>query len=36
MWWYMSIIIALGKLRQKEHEVKANLGSIAKACLKNK
>jgi hypothetical protein len=27
VWWYIPVIPALGKLRQEDHEFKANLGS---------
>jgi hypothetical protein len=34
-WWFMSIIPALGKWRQKDYEVKASLAlNTARTCLK--
>jgi hypothetical protein len=36
MWWYTPIILALGRLRQENGEVRANLSYIEISCLKNK
>jgi hypothetical protein len=35
-WWHVPIIPAIGRLRQKDCEFEANLGSTARPCLKNK
>jgi hypothetical protein len=35
IWWYIPVIPALRRLRQKDHNFKASLGQTVKPCLKN-
>jgi hypothetical protein len=35
MWWYLSVISTLRRLRQEDHNFKAILGYITKPCFKN-
>jgi hypothetical protein len=35
VWWYTAVIIALGRLRQKDREFETSLGYIARTYLKN-
>jgi hypothetical protein len=35
-WWHMTVIPALGRLRQDDHEVKDSLVYIVRPCLKKK
>jgi hypothetical protein len=34
VWWYTPVIPAFERLRQKNHELEANLSCIARPCLK--
>jgi hypothetical protein len=34
VWWYISLISALKRLRQKDGEFEDNLGNIGRPCLK--
>jgi hypothetical protein len=36
VWWYISVIPALGRLKWKDHEFKVSLGYIRRSCLKHK
>jgi hypothetical protein len=36
IWWWTSIIPALRRLRQKEHEFKASMGYVGRTCEKSK
>jgi hypothetical protein len=33
-WWYISVILALGRMRQENGEFKDSLGYITRPCLK--
>jgi hypothetical protein len=33
-WWYIPVILALGRLRQKDHKFKTGLGHRVRPCLK--
>jgi hypothetical protein len=34
VWWYTSVIPALGRLRQKDPKIEASLSYIARLCIK--
>jgi hypothetical protein len=36
VWWCTAVIPALGRLREEDHEFKAILGCIARACFQKK
>jgi hypothetical protein len=36
VWWHMSVISALGRLQQEDHQVEASLGYTVRHCLKKK
>jgi hypothetical protein len=36
VWWYRSVILALGRLRQEDMEFEISLGYVVRSCLKTK